>query len=773
MKPRLLAALLLFATSAFAQSADLTLTLSSAPAFNAGELATVKATVTNLGPDAATAAGVRLKKPFDRFVAPGATGCIDLPDAVLCSVPVLGRSESHEFTVPFYPPPFPGPITLTARAESFTVDPNHDNDGASVDANVVHLVDLATTIETYPSLQPGKESGIGISVREQAARIATGIRVSVTIPPALQVVATPSNCDRAQGDAGSYTCAIQDLDQTLGGRAQVAFTVVPRTASGSSVTISASAVSSIDEWNPADNHVTSVQTVFAIPDLVATLTAPEALDASNHGTLKIVIENPTDIAAPSTTVDIGQFGPGTIVSSNAPGWSCHVTSAFTMWCSIPSLQAHSSSTIDVELQYPAHEIRSGIGVQTTQTPPIVGFRSQPQNFRFDTVFYRTFDVTSVADSGTGSLRQAIIDSNAQCTSTGGAPPCRIAFRIPAPVPNGGWFTIEPLSPLPEITSNDFAIDGETQTALTGNTNPLGPEIDLTGRSAGDTDGIILMTGLAAVRGLAIGGFARSGILSVPTKNVTLFNDTRRTIERNYIGVDPTGRVADPNGLRGIHAYYFIGRIADNVISGNRRSGAFLTTCDDSVITGNRIGVAAASDDPLPNGAAGLFFLDTNPFFEVKIQGNVIEFNGEHGVSTSQRTRISLFDNVIAHNRTQIDQGLDGPTPGFYGGEIAPQPLVTSARFDGQQTIIEGIAPRVEIGVYRQSSTVYLYANGSGDEGAEQFIGTAAPDSTGHFTLTVPRDLRGKYIDATTYLTIDFGDFIIHMSSELGPSAAVP
>src|ERR1700736_2338763 len=52
---------------AAAQNADLTLQLTPDARYNAGEIATVRAKVTNLGPDTATAAGVRLTKPAQHF----------------------------------------------------------------------------------------------------------------------------------------------------------------------------------------------------------------------------------------------------------------------------------------------------------------------------------------------------------------------------------------------------------------------------------------------------------------------------------------------------------------------------------------------------------------------------------------------------------------------------------------------------------------------------------------------------------------------------------
>jgi len=71
----------------------------------------------------------------------------------------------------------------------------------------------------------------------------------------------------------------------------------------------------------------------------------------------------------------------------------------------------------------------------------------------------TFTVNNTADSGMGSLRQAILNSNA--TTPG---PNTIAFSIPGT----GVHTITPLTVLPIITT-PVLIDGYTQPGTSANT----------------------------------------------------------------------------------------------------------------------------------------------------------------------------------------------------------------------------------------------------------------------------------------------------------------
>ena len=74
-----------------------------------------------------------------------------------------------------------------------------------------------------------------------------------------------------------------------------------------------------------------------------------------------------------------------------------------------------------------------------------------------------FTVTNTMDSGLGSLRQAILDSNTMAGADD------IAFNIPGPGPH----TIAPTSALPFI-SDPVTIDGYTQPGST----PTRPPLDL-------------------------------------------------------------------------------------------------------------------------------------------------------------------------------------------------------------------------------------------------------------------------------------------------------
>src|SRR5437588_2023962 len=99
----------------------------------------------------------------------------------------------------------------------------------------------------------------------------------------------------------------------------------------------------------------------------------------------------------------------------------------------------------------------------------------------------SFVVTNTADSGAGSLRQAILDANA---SPG---PDTISFAIPG----AGTHTIALLSALPFV-SDPAVIDATTQPGFAGM-----PLIELDGSSAGANANGLDVLADNAIRGLVI------------------------------------------------------------------------------------------------------------------------------------------------------------------------------------------------------------------------------------------------------------------------------
>jgi hypothetical protein len=116
-----------------------------------------------------------------------------------------------------------------------------------------------------------------------------------------------------------------------------------------------------------------------------------------------------------------------------------------------------------------------------------------------------FVVTNTNDSGPGSLRQAILDANNQTNPPGAL----ITFNIPKTDPGyglntAGVWTIRPLNLLPDLKGGATTIDGLTQKINQGDTNPLGPSVEIDGVNLGGTAAVFYIeSGYNTIRELAI------------------------------------------------------------------------------------------------------------------------------------------------------------------------------------------------------------------------------------------------------------------------------
>jgi hypothetical protein len=245
-----------------------------------------------------------------------------------------------------------------------------------------------------------------------------------------------------------------------------------------------------------------------------------------------------------------------------------------------------------------------------------------------------FTVTTTADSGPGSLRQAILDADAATSAD------EVRFAIPGT----GVHTIRPLSPLPADTGG-VAIDGTTQTGYVGS-----PIIELDGSSAGEeADGLVIGMG-SRVQGLVINRFGRHGISITPGSGLAA------RIVRNFIGTDSAGDSALGNEGDGVECTVPAGVtssamfVSENVISGNGRYGVRAANVWLSM-GGNYVGLNATGTSPLGNALDGVHVIGGNATIGPErrrpsgIGRNVISGNGGHGVHVINGSA-SIRDNFI-------------------------------------------------------------------------------------------------------------------------------
>lgn len=368
-----------------------------------------------------------------------------------------------------------------------------------------------------------------------------------------------------------------------------------------------------------------------------------------------------------------------------------------------------------------------------------------------------FRVANTDDEGPGSLRQAILDANAaQCPSYEG---CTIGFRIPGPLPRSGFFTITPATPLPPLAVRAHVKGTAQENYL--DLAPAAPLILLDGSRLESGNGLTLRTD-AKVSAVAIGNFPGAGVQIERGLETT-------TLSRLYVGVDPLGNAA-PNG-RGIIDLATTNAIAinDSVISANRRSGVTVAV-RSAQLKSNRIGVAPGSDQPMPNGASGVFLPGTG---DVGMFDNVVAHHPHFGVAlhASAQRNVSIAQNSIFDNGgNAIDYGLDGATENVDDDSrrFPNHPTIRSARYDPalDRTIVEvhletrsrpPLMSSAPPGYFLNgwgSAMVELYVNGSAGRSVERFVarkeaGSVFLDRASSFdvTFTIDGDLRSQWLTA--------------------------
>ena len=255
----------------------------------------------------------------------------------------------------------------------------------------------------------------------------------------------------------------------------------------------------------------------------------------------------------------------------------------------------------------------------------------------------TFVVTTVNDSGSGSLRQAILDANSNPGSD------VINFNI-----GSGHQTIKPLTRLPFITDT-VVIDGSTQPGFSGS-----PIIEIDSSNLVEGHGLFFDSANNTIRSLVINNSHFDGI--------ALGAKGGNRVEGCYIGTDVTGTVARPNGGSGISlsgSNNIIGGVTTatrNVISGNNGSGVdvarFCCTGNDSPITGNvikgnYIGVNVSGSAAIANRREGIRITSVNA--NVPVTGNFVggtEAGAGNVVSGNLSDGIRLDGFHVANNTVQ-------------------------------------------------------------------------------------------------------------------------
>lgn len=270
-------------------------------------------------------------------------------------------------------------------------------------------------------------------------------------------------------------------------------------------------------------------------------------------------------------------------------------------------------------------------------------------------------VMNTDDAGPGSLRQAILDANANPG----------VDMIDFAIPGSGPHRIRLASALPPLTE-PVVLDATTQAETDCVEGQLMVELD--GEDLGITDdGLVVSGGGAVIRGLAIHSFGGDGIIIA---NPTMALEEPSLLQCTFIGTNAAGTVALPNGGTGLvvsdAAIDIIGgsRPAErNLISANSGYGILLggraDPDDVALIVGNLIGTDISGVADFGNGLDGIRLVDTTAVVGGAITGAANTLSGNGGAG------LRLVDSLaqVEGNRIGTIASGGGALPNDRGGIV--------------------------------------------------------------------------------------------------------
>jgi parallel beta-helix repeat protein len=288
-------------------------------------------------------------------------------------------------------------------------------------------------------------------------------------------------------------------------------------------------------------------------------------------------------------------------------------------------------------------------------------------------------VSSTSDSGSGTLRQAMLNASAGDVITFSSsvfPPTNPA-------------TIFIKSALPTLTRNNVSIDASNAgVIIDGSQAPPG------------TRGFVVAADLCVIRGLTVQRFTWDGIwIETGADGNTIGGDRyvgigpngqgnrivmneasgisilggANVVRGNYVGIDTLGVQDQGNAMNGIALWSgatanIIGDTASgyrNVISGNDHSGIWVSGDNTSrnELVGNYIGTNAAGDAALGNMRDGIS-LD-GATHDNRVERNVLSGNGSNGIVIGG----GAYNNVVYGNLIGTDKTGTVATGGQPGGGL--------------------------------------------------------------------------------------------------------
>jgi uncharacterized repeat protein (TIGR01451 family) len=344
------------ATTVVAQS-DMSITKSGPTGVTAGQNVSYTVIVTNNGPSQATGVQVSDPQPANLTFVSNSGGCTT---AYPCNLGTLNSGQSITITSTYSTSAlFSGNVSNTATVSATNADPNNTNNSASATTNVGAQADLSITKSGPASINPGQMITYTIAVTNGGPSPATGTVVSDPTPNGMAFLSNTGACTTP------YPCAVGTL--TSGQTVTITSTYsVPASYSGGAIVNTATASSSVNDPNNANDNSTVTTTVGAAADVSIAKGGPASIAPGQNITY---------------TINVSNFGPagasGVVVSDPTPPGltpvSVSSSSGCTSFpCNIGALAVGPPVTItatyNVPLNYPGASITNTATVSSASDP---------------------------------------------------------------------------------------------------------------------------------------------------------------------------------------------------------------------------------------------------------------------------------------------------------------------------------------------------------------------------------------------------------------------
>jgi parallel beta-helix repeat protein len=375
--------------------------------------------------------------------------------------------------------------------------------------------DLALSLGAHePRVPAGDDVAFTVVIANRGPAAARDVRLLLHVPHSITSWSA-EGCEREQ-------CMLGDM--APGEQRSVSIVAHPAEAKLQSIVLTANVRSATRDPN-GRNDFLDIKTDFVRGvDLVSKLTTVSNIDPEGRTRVGLSILNRGNAPAHDAQITI-RLPEDTNVTGELPE-DCRAT-ANVVTCGLAELAPEAETSIAFTADAPARYRGGTEGVVATAFAKEPDIRPSDNTARATWSFPQLFVVTSAADRGPGTLRQAIVDANQRCATE-----CRIRFRIESPIVLG--------EPLPPVIVN-VSIEGPA--TLDGGKLLAG-------------DGLVLHAG--SVSQLLIEDFPGRGIAAEGARGLRIAGNTIRGnlnggIELSDCEVTIQQNVIASNGANGLRA----------------------------------------------------------------------------------------------------------------------------------------------------------------------------------------------------------------------------